>query len=82
MTTPIHTRFRFEIVCEAIAPDGTRTRVGGFDIPSGCIVCGVSVIGDDLKVWARLGNTGGRFGMICLSHDGRWVGSGRKGSHA
>lgn len=39
--------FRFEMVCEAIAPDGTRIRVGAYGIPGVCLTCGGSVINDD-----------------------------------
>lgn len=38
--------FRFEYVCEAIAPDGTRTRFASFGIPSACLLCGRSPIVD------------------------------------
>lgn len=39
--------FRFEYVCEAVAPDGSRTRVGSFAISSVCLLCGRSPVVDD-----------------------------------
>lgn len=39
--------FRFEMACEAIAPDGTRTRICTFPVPSVCLTCGNSPIEDD-----------------------------------
>lgn len=64
--------FRFEMVCEAIAPDGTRIRVGSYPIPSVCLTCGDSVIVDDYTTGtAHMDGTtmvtlNNRSGLMCV----------------
>lgn len=65
--------FRFEYVCEAIAPNGTRTRVGSFAIPSVCLTCGRSPIADDHATGtatldgATLVTINNRPGLLCAA---------------
>lgn len=47
MTAPDPGAFRFEYVCEAIAPDDSRRRIGSFEVPATCLLCGGSVINQD-----------------------------------
>lgn len=64
--------FRFEYVCEAIAPDDTRIRIGSFPIPSHCLLCAGQVIVDD---WATgtahmngtaMANVNNQPGLLCV----------------
>jgi hypothetical protein len=41
--------FRFEMVCEAVAPDGGRTRIGSYEISPNCLLCGESFLNDDFS---------------------------------
>lgn len=65
--------FRFEMVCEAIAPDGTRTRVGSYPVPPRCLVCGGPVLDAELRMLANLATVNNVAGLICRSHPGVWV---------
>jgi len=63
--------FRFEYVCEAIAPDGSRTRIGSFSIPSACLTCGRSPVLVDSSGNAEvdggtmLATVNNQTGMLC-----------------
>ncbi len=61
---------RFELVCEAIAPDGTRTRVGAFPIPACCLICGGRTYDDAYVMRAHLGVVNNQSGLICNNHGG------------
>lgn len=65
--------FRFEYVCEAIAPDGSRSRIGSFPVPSVCLMCGCSPITDDFATGtatldgAMLVTVNNRCGLLCAA---------------
>ncbi len=61
---------RFELVCESIAPDGTRTRVGSFPIPACCLICGGRVYDDAYVMRARLATVNNQAGLVCNNHGG------------
>ncbi len=73
MTAPNPASLRFEMVCEAIAPDGTRTRIGSYEIPSRCLICGGPVVDSDLKMRAMIATVNNVSGLICPAHQGTWV---------
>lgn len=58
--------FRFEYVCEAIGPDGSRHRIGSFAIPAQCLLCGRlaadATAGMDGTTLATVNN---RCGLVC-----------------
>lgn len=56
--------FRFEMVCEAVAPDGTRTRLGSYGIPDLCLLCSGPVIVDD---WST--GTADCAGSVMVTHN-------------
>lgn len=63
--------FRFEYVCEAIAPDGSRSRIGSFSIPSVCLICGRSPVlvdsagNAEVDGGTMLATVNNRTGMLC-----------------
>lgn len=65
--------FRFEMVCEVIAPDGTRTRVGSYPIPSVCLTCGSSPIAPDRATGtasvdgSTMATVNNRTGLLCAA---------------
>ncbi len=61
---------RFELVCEAIAPDGTRTRIGAFPIPACCLICGGRVYDDTYRMWASIATVNNQTGLVCPNHGG------------
>ncbi len=61
---------KFELVCEAIAPDGTRTRVGGFPIPACCLICGGRTYDDTYRMWASIATVNNQTGLVCHNHGG------------
>lgn len=68
MTQPT---FRIEMVCEVIAPDGKRTRLSAFPIPTVCLNCGINLItADNTAGTANMGPTAlatmnNRNGLLC-----------------
>lgn len=64
--------FRFEAVYEAIAPDGSRTRIGSYAIPSVCLTCGGPIIHDDYATGTAsvdgttMVTVGNQPGMLCV----------------
>lgn len=60
--------FRFEMVCEMIAPDGTRTRVGSFPIPSNCLICGQSIVSSSGALSAACITRNNQNGLACDRH--------------
>jgi hypothetical protein len=73
MTAPDPGVFRFEYVCEAIAPDNTRRQVGSFAVPATCLLCRGSVINQDFATATANvdGSTMATFnnepGLVCAS---------------
>lgn len=61
------TGIRFEMVVEAIHPDGRRARVGSYPVPACCLMCGGPVVeGEEMR--ARMATVNNQAGLVCLDH--------------
>lgn len=64
--------FRFEAVYEVVAPDGSRTRIGSYPIPSVCLTCGGPIIHDDYTTGTAtvegttMATVNNQDGMLCV----------------